>query len=1075
MKDKNLDFLAQSDDKLRRAEQTFLNSLQYDDGLPARSHSGRYYDFGGIVNAVGSTFKSVIGDSLDTTYDTLKAQKDYNNRSVLSGVSDNDALLMAADNLDWGSTKKAKDFRSESVMDDISDSVMAGISGAAATKSPWGLLAALPVAGRKIVDRVRAKNQADKWNEGLSDYRADLSRMLGQAADRVDTINDRRLLEAFYNSAAFGGTLSTHGGDWNNGLTFINAGGTHESNPNEGVPAGKDENGTPNLVEEGEVIWDNEYVFSNRLRVPQKLRNKYKLGGPITYADAIKKLTKESEERKNDPISNATNKAIVNEFIDSQEEVRAKKQQRAAERLQQAQYENELLNAIAGLGAEQAPMGPVDMQMPAQEVPQEAPVIEQMSAYGGNLFAGGGPKKKNGAWYVTDPNSGVELRFATETAAQSAYNRWYPKNSSEVAGEDNGQSLWNKLTAPQTNVESTTRKNSNDSVSENSDVEDFLEGIGAYADSGIDSALRNDLRSRAEKVYNRAKRKYEEGSIAYNRAVNNGLGEIMDYLEEKEVDSKRIQDEYSIIFKRGVGLNAASDYLRQLGYKNTNSAPRDLSPAEKATYQALLTGEYKNATDYYNKKSISQTGSSAQTQASTGASIGGTNTIDIPSGSGGGVREGKEEPEVENPEVPNEDKIRAEQERQRQLAKQKEREEAERKRRGAQQENGSANINYDRSINGKEFESQEYYQNFLNYLNGASDEEVNGWIDKINNDIKASGSSYKIQNKKDLIRLATDGKVGPVHQAFSKSANDWSGQNPTKRPSFGLEKPKNGLEGALEDYNNSLANRAYGRTELDVPDYREFRDVKEPRTPFDWRREAPILGAAAQSLFGLFGEPDYSEADAVLEAANRLGSPISIPVETIGDYVKRRPFDERYLVNMANQNRVAAERGAANTAGGNRAMQLGADAFLAHSNQQELGEIMRQAYLANRQDEFSTAEFNRGTNLQNMSAINSRNLAQAQLNTQREQAAFNGTLYGRNMRQQIYDRDVATTGANLSNLFNNLSIRGKEAITDRMVESMYEQGYYPHKMNPDGTIEFAPIENRTIEKNGGKLKKKRRF
>ena len=228
-------------------------------------------------------------------------------------------------------------------------------------------------------------------------------------------------------------------------------------------------------------------------------------------------------------------------------------------------------------------------------------------------------------------------------------------------------------------------------------------------------------------------------------------------------------------------------------------------------------------------------------------------------------------------------------------------------------------------------------------------------------------------------------------------------------------------------------------------------------------------------MFGLFGEPDYSEADAVLEAANRLGSPISIPVETIGDYVKRRPFDERYLVNMANQNRVAAERGAANTAGGNRAMQLGADAFLAHSNQQELGEIMRQAYLANRQDEFSTAEFNRGTNLQNMSAINSRNLAQAQLNTQREQAAFNGTLYGRNMRQQIYDRDVATTGANLSNLFNNLSIRGKEAITDRMVESMYEQGYYPHKMNPDGTIEFAPIENRTIEKNGGKLKKKRRF
>jgi len=35
---------------------------------------------------------------------------------------------------------------------------------------------------------------------------------------------------------AFGGDLMTHGGNWTNGLTWFNNGGTHEENPNEGIP-----------------------------------------------------------------------------------------------------------------------------------------------------------------------------------------------------------------------------------------------------------------------------------------------------------------------------------------------------------------------------------------------------------------------------------------------------------------------------------------------------------------------------------------------------------------------------------------------------------------------------------------------------------------------------------------------------------------------------------------------------------------------------------------------------------------------------------------------------------------------
>lgn len=117
-----------------------------------------------------------------------------------------------------------------------------------------------------------------------------------------------KLMTPFGKRFSKGGTLSSplhsYGADWTNGLTFINNGSSHESNPYDGVQMGVDNKGTPNLVEEGEVIW-NDYVFSNRIRVPKAIREKYKLRGQkdLTFADAVKKAQKESEERPNDPIS----------------------------------------------------------------------------------------------------------------------------------------------------------------------------------------------------------------------------------------------------------------------------------------------------------------------------------------------------------------------------------------------------------------------------------------------------------------------------------------------------------------------------------------------------------------------------------------------------------------------------------------------------------------------------------------------------------------------------------------------------------------------------------------------------
>lgn len=125
---------------------------------------------------------------------------------------------------------------------------------------------------------------------------------------------------------AFGGDLMTHGANFDTGITLIGNGNTHEQNPYEGVPMGVDQEGTPNLVEEGEVIF-NDYVFSNRLKVPKAVKNKYKLKGkkPITFADAALQMSKESEERPNDPISQAGLKDSMMKLMMAQEQVRTKK------------------------------------------------------------------------------------------------------------------------------------------------------------------------------------------------------------------------------------------------------------------------------------------------------------------------------------------------------------------------------------------------------------------------------------------------------------------------------------------------------------------------------------------------------------------------------------------------------------------------------------------------------------------------------------------------------------------------------------------------------------------------------
>lgn len=212
---------------------------------------------------------------------------------------------------------------------------------------------------------------------------------------------------------ALGGDMQTNGSDFSNGLMHIDAGGSHESSPYDGVQLGIDAQGKPNLVEEGETIFD-DYVFSKRIKADAQTKKKFHVGknANISYADLSKKLEKESTERPNDAISQAGLEKQMHDLADEQERQKSEMQSKKAQEVF-ASLPPEQQRAIMQQVAMEE-QHEQQMEQPTDEVPQQAeqqsvneqmmqqpveqPIAEesQMNACGGkiNKYDNGGDMKK---------------------------------------------------------------------------------------------------------------------------------------------------------------------------------------------------------------------------------------------------------------------------------------------------------------------------------------------------------------------------------------------------------------------------------------------------------------------------------------------------------------------------------------------------------------------------------------------------------------------------------------------------------------------------------------------------------
>lgn len=301
---------------------------KYNEGGLSNTWFGK--NVGGVIQAASGAMglASNLANDLKGNQAAMEATKAGINQvnSTTFNAGNTSGLMSQWSSANYMDPVTSKQYRSDKGAMGMLTGALEGAS-AGASLGPWGAIAGAAVGiGTGLAGwlggKAKAKKRADKDNQLIAQANDRLDRNFETA---VDNLEEQQLNNALMNYAAYGGPLESNGITWPSELMFINNGGTHEENPNEGIQIGVDSQGVPNLVEEGEVIY-GDYVFSNRLKVPKEIRKELKLGKKdITFADAVEKFAKESEERPNDAISKAGLEANLNKLIASQEGVRDKR------------------------------------------------------------------------------------------------------------------------------------------------------------------------------------------------------------------------------------------------------------------------------------------------------------------------------------------------------------------------------------------------------------------------------------------------------------------------------------------------------------------------------------------------------------------------------------------------------------------------------------------------------------------------------------------------------------------------------------------------------------------------------
>ena len=242
-----------------------------------------------------------------------------------------------------------------------------------------------------------------------------------------------------------------------------------------------------------------------------------------------------------------------------------------------------------------------------------------------------------------------------------------------------------------------------------------------------------------------------------------------------------------------------------------------------------------------------------------------------------------------------------------------------------------------------------------------------------------------------------------------------------------------------------------------------------------WLRYAPVVGAAIGLGQNLFSKPDYTSADAILEAANQAGNYTPIGYTPIGNYLQYRPFDRNFYLNKLNAQAGATRRAIMNTTSPSRnAALLAAD----YNAQGRFGDLARQAEEYNLAQRQAVETFNRGTNQANAEMGLKAAMANQEAALKARSSRLSGVAQAMAVRDAVDARRGASMSANLTNLFDSLGNIGIDAYNREDRDKLIRAGVFgtlsekPQEWSDKTWKEYKDYINKSLENKTPKVKGK---
>jgi hypothetical protein len=414
----------------RQEEQLDDNDINEQSAIDAYSKSGKqknnfFESKGGQALNMGlmagsSLMNHAFNESMSDNQKAIYSQGIFGKNAFLDNVTGINKSINATNANDWQSQMRNKEKQINQYKTDKLTTgqqalnVGSGVaSGFAEGMQTGNIYAAIGMAalkgGKNLANGLKANNSISDVNDAVRFARTGLNNSGLAAMQNIHKLESNNKKMDMYNNSPYmanGGYLYANGGLMNPyGINEFNNGKTHEQNPYGGIPVSIAEDGKPNLVEEGEVLYD-DYVYSNRIKINDTIRRRLKLKDSTkTFADAAKEVKERGDDRPNDPVTEKTIKAQM-QFLKSEQDKKKEQQEEREQQKMLAQMNEQQLQAMQEQQmneeadayeqqmaeeqmAQQAQQEQIaNPQMQEQMMAQQQQPQQQMFANGGNLKGG---------------------------------------------------------------------------------------------------------------------------------------------------------------------------------------------------------------------------------------------------------------------------------------------------------------------------------------------------------------------------------------------------------------------------------------------------------------------------------------------------------------------------------------------------------------------------------------------------------------------------------------------------------------------------------------------------------------